>query len=285
MYLPMFSPLLFLLVNNINIFSLFIRQGGQKIYPSSIISIKDKRIYENNANYHETRKTILISSGGFRGFYMFGICKFIKKNYNLDPYVFSGASAGAWLSLFLSFRGNVDEFEKYLIDDSLQSIQSIHKMETTMKHKLLKKYTTDDFDLKKLYVGVTTFTPFNYANTCVFTNFENLEDAIDCCIASSHIPMVTGGLRNIYYDLYTFDGGFSKWPYLNSSKPVLHITPFFWDKNVFSKLDIEAYTTLFSRKNYDFGELVVQGYFDTFENKQYLDSVFLDDCSPNEPKC
>lgn len=278
----MFSPLLFLLVNNVNIFSLFIRQGGQKIYPSSIISIKDKRIYENNANYHEPRKTILISSGGFRGFYMFGICKFIKKNYNLDPYVFSGASAGAWLSLFLSFRGNVDEFEKYLIDDSLQSIQSIHKMETTMKDKLLKKYTTDDFDLKKLYVGVTTFTPFNYANTCVFTNFENLEDAIDCCIASSHIPMVTGGLSNMYYDLYTFDGGFSKWPYLNSSKPVLHITPFFWDKIVYSKLDIEAYTTLFSRKNYDFGELVVQGYFDTFENKQYLDSVFLDKCSPNE---
>jgi hypothetical protein len=96
-------------------------------------------------------------------------------------------------------------------------------------------------------------------------------------MASSHIPMITGGLRNVYQNFYTFDGGFSKYPYLNSSKPVVHITPFFWDKIVYSKVDLETYTTLFSKGEYNYREMVDQGYFDSFENKEYLDRIFLND--------
>ena len=43
----------------------------------------------------QNNKIITLSPGGFRGFYTFGLCKFLKENYDLSEYVFSGASAGA----------------------------------------------------------------------------------------------------------------------------------------------------------------------------------------------
>ena len=44
-----------------------------------------------------------------KGFYLFGISSYIKKNYKLDNYIFSGASAGAWNSLFMCFKKNPSE--------------------------------------------------------------------------------------------------------------------------------------------------------------------------------
>jgi hypothetical protein len=40
-----------------------------------------------------------------------------------------------------------------------------------------------------------------------------------------HIPFVTGNIFNVYNNKYTFDGGFSSFPYLHSSKDnqIFHI--------------------------------------------------------------
>jgi hypothetical protein len=56
-----------------------------------------------------------------------------------------------------------------------------------------------------------------------------LEDAINCCIASSHIPILTGGLTNKYHNMFAFDGGFSSYPYVNRTR-ILHISPSMWSK-------------------------------------------------------
>ena len=52
------------------------------------------------------KKLITITPGGYKGFYTLGICHYIKENYNLENYYFSGASAGSWNALFLSFKSN-----------------------------------------------------------------------------------------------------------------------------------------------------------------------------------
>ena len=52
-------------------------------------------------------KVISIKSGGLKGFYMFGISKYIKENYNLNNFHFYGAIAGSWNSLYLSQK-NID---------------------------------------------------------------------------------------------------------------------------------------------------------------------------------
>jgi hypothetical protein len=68
-----------------------------------------KELYLHNNEFIADKKIISISPGGMKGFYLFGISSYIKKNYKLDNYVFSGASAGAWNSLFMCFKKNPSE--------------------------------------------------------------------------------------------------------------------------------------------------------------------------------
>ena len=158
----------------------------------------------------------------------------------------------------------------------------------------MNKFKTEDFDLKKLFVGVTSFD-YMKIKTNIFSDFESLEDAVNSCVASSHIPYITGNsFLNKYQNMNGFDGGFSKYPYLNVIKPSLHITPSMWtdvkdfnlcdDQNINARKYIEKllkmpmqvsdYTTLFSRSKFNFVELYDRGYNDAKNNKDYLDKIF-----------
>ena len=158
---------------------------------------------------------------------------------------------------------------------------------------MLSSYSSDDFDLRRLFIGVTALKRFQPV-TNIFSDFNSLEDAINCCIASSHIPVITGGLTNRYHDMYTFDGGFSKYPYLNFTENVLHITPNMWknlnannsfNSNSNSKkpfLDLDSFTSLnvilelfLMVKNRNYMELFDNGYLDAKNNKESLDKIFL----------
>jgi Patatin-like phospholipase len=236
----------------------------------------EKFLIENE--FIKDKKLVSISPGGFKGFYVMGICKYIKNNYDLDNFIFSGASAGAWNSLLLCFNRDIDEIQNNILDSTLQNTNKISDIENRIKNRMLESYKTEDFDLRKLFIGVTTFDNNQYKpNTTIFTGFDNLEDALNCCIASSHIPLITGGFTNVYRDILSFDGGFSKYPYLNTTKAVLHITPNIWkkkNKTVSPTMSISDYTTLFSKAQYKFSEMVDNGYKDSIENKKTLDDVF-----------
>jgi len=250
----------------------------------NIIDVKSEHMFSeyevdqflNEHDFIKNKKLISISPGGFKGFYMLGICKYIKANYNLENYIFSGASAGAWNSLLLCFNKDIDELQNKIIDKTLLNTNKMGDIENLLKQKMLETYTTSDFDLKRLFVGVTTYNKYR-TNTTIFTGFDNLEDAINCCVASSHIPLITGGLTNFYRNVLSFDGGFSKYPYLNTTKSVLHITPSLWttDKNIIKpSMTITDYTKLFTNKKYNFNEMIENGYKDSKENKNYLDEIF-----------
>jgi len=245
-------------------------------YPKKQHVLKNIQLFSETA-FLRNKEIISISPGGFKGFYVLGICKFIKQNYNLEKYVFSGASAGSWNSLLLCFNRDISEIETKILDSTLQNIDKISDIENRIKSKILQHYSSNDFDLRRLFIGVTTIDNCK-KNMVIYSDFHNLEDAIDCCIDSSHIPLITGGLTNIYRNVLTFDGGFSKSPYINFSKPVLHIYPSIWSKkksNPTETLSITDYTTLLSKEKYNFKDLVEKGFYDSLENKKYLDSVFL----------
>jgi len=251
-------------------------------YDTMITTRRDNKTYDTNTIDQfvlnnptiQYKKIITISPGGYKGFYMMGITHFLKKQYNLSNYVFSGASAGAWNSLLMSFKYDTTAFKYHIMDDSIQNAKSISEMEQRFKYKLLHYYKTDDFDLDKLFIGVTAFKD-KHPHTMIYTQFETLEDAIDCCIASSHIPWLTGNFTHKYNNLLTFDGGFSKHPYLNISKPVLHITPSLWiPPKPTSMKNIHDYTTLFSKDQYQFDEIYDKGYEDSYKNKDFLDKIF-----------
>jgi len=207
-----------------------------KNYKQCIISSKNKKSYCNEAEEfflveNESiinKKLITISPGGYKGFYLLGILTYLKENYETDDFVFSGASAGAWNSLFMCYKGDPMTFVYNFLDVNIRKAKSITELQYFLKYKLLSCYKTDDFDLNKLFIGVTTFKRF-IPNINIYTDFEDLEDAINCCMASSHIPLITGGITNRYKNMFSFDGGFSKYPYLDKER-LLHISLSMWDE-------------------------------------------------------
>jgi hypothetical protein len=255
-----------------------------------LISIKDKNIYCNsevnnyvdNTEFLKNKKLITISPGGFKGFYLLGVLTYIKEKYNMDNFIYSGASAGSWNSLFMCYKGDPINLVYNLVDYDMKKTKTIPELEMFFKYKLLTTYKDDDFDLKRLFIGVTGVTNFK-PSTNIYSGFENLDDAINCCIASSHIPFLTGGLTNRYHNLYTFDGGFSTYPYLNSDNVVLHFSPSMWDEikdkptNVIKRniRTIKNLKELFSPSKNNLLELFDHGYQDAKKHKEYLDLLFV----------
>ena len=236
----------------------------------------DAEVYFNNNNFIKGKKLITISPGGVKGFYLFGISNYIKSNYNLDNYIFSGASAGAWNSLFMCFKKNPSEMAYNILNTDLNNVKSLNELIYKLKYKILKNYKDSDFDLRRLFIGVSTLNRFSI-ETNIYSDFDSLEDAINCCIASSHIPFVTGDFRNKYNDVYGYDGGFSKYPYLNISDSTLHITPSLWknENNNLLQRSRHYVNNLMLRK-INILQMYDDGYNDARINKLFLDKLFLD---------
>lgn len=265
------------------------KNNNNKNVKQYIISCKNNNIYSDNEaklfidenKFLFDKKLITISPGGFKGFYLLGVLTFIKENYETNDLIYSGASAGAWNSLFMCYKGNSLPFVYNLLDYNIKKSKSILELEYYLKYKMLSIYNENDFDLNRLFIGVTTIQ--NYIpRTNIFSDFETLEDAINCCVASSHIPFITGGVTNKYHNMFTFDGGFSKYPYLDRDR-LLHISPSMWNneekegmniiKKNFNKM--KKYSEIFSISKNNLLELFDDGYYDAKQNKQYLDTIFI----------
>lgn len=218
--------------------------------------------FQENNNFQD-KQIISISPGGWQGFYMFGVTKYIKDNYNLRNFIFTGASAGSWNSLFLSYKHDNNDFYR-IVSQNLSPTKNIADVETNLKNIFLTHFTDTDFDLKKIFLSVTSMQPY-MIQTHVYYNFHNLEDALDCCIASSHIPFITSNrFLNRYDGRITFDGGLSLHPYLDIHPPVLHITPQIWNKTDFR----------FEKQENRIIQFAEQGYVDTINNRHLLDPIF-----------
>jgi hypothetical protein len=231
---------------------------------------------------------VSISPGGYKGFYILGIASYIRDHYNIDNCIFSGASAGAWVSLLMTYKGNykllLDKMGVFTEDFKKQDIPS---MENYMKHMLLLNCQKDDFHLSRLFIGVVQMDKWKF-KTNIYSEFHSLEDAIDCCISSSHIPFITGKMTHVYNNKYTFDGGFSKCPYLHNSH--IHIHPSIWPNNATNTntntntnkqsllsniIPVNRYTTLFTKDKYVFEDLYWKGYNHAKNNKDKLDQIFV----------
>jgi hypothetical protein len=255
-----------------------------------IISSKNNNVYCNSSaklfisenNFLNNKKLITISPGGFKGFYLLGILTYLKENYDLNNFIYSGASAGSWNGLFMCYKGDPLEFAFKLLDSNIKKAKSITELEIFLKYLLLSSCKEEEFDLRRLFIGVTTFKNF-VPRKNIFSDFNSLEDAINCCIASSHIPLITGGLTNKYHDMFTFDGGFCDYPYLLNDNFVLHVSPSMWsnlnNNNVNSIKrsigTIKQFSEFFSISKNNLLELFDDGYQDAKNHKKHFDELFI----------
>lgn len=243
----------------------------------NIISKKDDKLYTKNQfikSYpkYVDNKIISISPGGLNGYYLVGIISYIKNNYDLSNYLFTGASAGAWSSLFMSHNGDNDKLIRNILNVDTSKIKRVFDLEMHLKNMMISKYHIENFDLDRLFVGVTVIKNLDFA-TNIFFNFDNLEDTLNCCIASSHIPFLTGGFINKYNNEISIDGGFSNYPYLDLNNTVLHINPQMWKDSEISK-SCEIEDLFKDVSQFNFLNLFIKGYEDTEKNKDYLDTIF-----------
>jgi hypothetical protein len=253
------------------------------LLPSSYSSSKhvsfflEKQKKENSQNPEskpnpKPKKLITISPGGVQGFYLAGICCYLKDHHTLDDYHFSGASAGAWNALACTYKGNMTTLYKRLLESTtLQTSQtnSLFTLENSLKKKILEHYKTTDFDLERLSIGITVFEKCK-PTLLIVSQFTDLEDALDACIASSHIPFITGGLFNRYRGKITLDGGFSKDPYLYYPSN-LHITPSMFLPGKKKHIVLSTLLSLLpGSKKVNYKELMEQGYHDARKEGLHL---------------
>jgi hypothetical protein len=106
----------------------------------------------------------------------------------------------------------------------------------------------------------------------IANNFTNLEQVLDCCIVSSHIPYITSdNLIKKYNNIVSFDGGLAKFPpkYIYSHiiiKPEMYNSDFFGNL-IINILDYSENTTTFMK-------LYEKGKQDALNDKDNLDLIF-----------
>ena len=112
-----------------------------------------------------------------------------------------------------------------VIDNEKYKNKNSGELLHVIKNLLIHHYSETDFDINRIFIGISTFTQTN-----IHTDFDNLRDALDCSIASSNVPFITGSIFQKYRNIVSYDGIFSKCPYLTET-PTLHIHPNMWGQN------------------------------------------------------
>ena len=262
--------------------------GGFHFFSQPFKRFSGKKI-EKPHELSKKYQLITIAPAGIYGFYELGVCDYIKKNYDLTNCLYSGASAGAWNCLFMSYKKQDDRLLNTILNINTTNIRQAIELEYLLKDIIVNKYTIEEFDLHKMYVGVFTFDN-NEFKPEIYNDFIDLHDALDCCIASSHIPFISGPLLNYYRDKISLDGGFIKDPYLKTIETSLHITPTIWKTEIpyiglnfklFDMIQNKEYKILIEQlkgflniKELEPMKLYLEGYLDTLENKESLDKIF-----------
>lgn len=211
----------------------------------------------------QSLKIITCKPGGLYGFYMLGVSKYIKEHYDVKDMIYYGASAGAWNSLYLSLKSDGNKFIKDIENIDVNNLENMFSIENIIKEKLLNNYNTNDFELNKINICVGVFKKYKIQKI-IFSDFNDLEDTINCCIASSHIPYVTNNnLFTSYNNQLCIDGGFFGEPLPDELKSDLILSPRIWNAtniNYLSKI-----------KTLDIKKLIKSGYEDSHKNRRELD--------------
>ena len=209
---------------------------------------------------------ILLSPGGYNGFYELGVCHYIKNNFNIDNKKIIGFSAGSWAGLFLCLdKEKSNECVKNIFKH-IDKCCPLHKMPSIFK-KTIGKYNYSDFNTSNLHIGMTDV---GNKNLYIHKNFLSIDDCIKSCIGSSFVPYVT------YNDLLYFcnhkcvvDGGLFYKSYMRNidkSKTLVINAKLFRPKY---NLECDDYIG-FKKPKMNLYDLYILGYSNARNNHEYL---------------
>ena len=227
--------------------------------------------------YKPKKRFISINPAGVYGFYTLGISSYLKDNYNLHQYYFIGASSGSWNSLLCCYKYNQTSLIRELLkQDFFENSLSISNLQKNLSNYISTNYNSEDFNLDKLYISISEFNNFELKSVIIH-NFTNLENALECCILSSHIPFITSdSFIKKYRDKIAFDGGLTEFP------PKIISTYFEISPSKYNSKNIEKAFLGLITKNVSIKiiqELYSKGYHDSHYQKKDIDTYFGGDNS------
>jgi len=221
----------------------------------------------------DVKPDIIISPGGYKGFYLLGICHYIKNNFNYSNKKMIGFSAGSWAGLFMCLdHKHTNECIRNIFKQTGYCCP-LPKMPTYFKNAV-STFKDSDFNLSHLYVGMTNI---NDRNMYVKHNFLSIGDCIQSCIGSSFVPLVTvKDIVHFYNHKSVVDGGICYRKYIKSVDPdkVLVIRPSLFKTNEKKRFNLINGFFKPKRSLYD---LYLLGYHNARKNHDYLKKYFHSD--------
>ncbi len=216
-------------------------------------------------------KIISIKPGGLKGFYVLGMCKFIKETYPLDNCHFYGSSAGSWNAMYLSLPFDNSYYFDEIIKINPDKTKNLYEIELRLKDIILNQAEINKIDNnisslnKKCNICLSEFKGYKFKKVIV-NEFKNCEDLIDNCIASSHLPLVSNG--NIFYkcgNKKIIDGGLFRKNYPKHIEPHLTIS-----HKMFKNKEIYKFSSF---NNLDIEKLIYHGYKDAMKHSDYFERI------------
>lgn len=216
-------------------------------------------------------RSFVIQPGGVKGFYMTGICKYIRDHYDLSDWNYYGASAGAWNVMYLGCKPEKEElFIQQAQEIGQFSYTSLYDMEKTMKQRLMVNFKLEDFNIPSMNICVSSKRNWQpLLRKEVIREFYDMDDLVECCIASSHLPFITNGEFFYHYRARKcLDGGFFRKPYTREDNviPSMILNPEIWKNTQMNQ--INRIHTL------DIHSMMYYGYNDAYNHRWELDKLF-----------
>tara|TARA_B110000261_G_C13018219_1_gene330983 strand:- start:540 stop:1091 length:552 start_codon:yes stop_codon:yes gene_type:complete len=177
-----------------------------------------------------------------------------------------GFSAGSITILFMSLPNIIlGEYLREIFKHDITSNIALlaNNIFTQMKNTI----NYNELDLTNKCIGLTTSS----YTLDVHRSFISVNDLVNCCQASSFIPMITKRVPLYYYNgnIY-FDGALSYWKLRNSCKKGCLIITY----HMFGRYQGLVSTGLTYNKNMSIYNMYILGYHDAINNKDYLDTFF-----------
>lgn len=209
---------------------------------------------------------IILAPGGLMGFYVLGICHFIKNHYNITNKKIIGFSAGSLNTIFMALDKEYDNiFLKELFKSNLNGNMYVPFL-LNKTIEIINKFNINKFDTTNKYIASIT----NYNKLEGYNKFLNTNDMTKCCISSSFLPLVTyNDIFYFYKGKCSIDGVFLYKKYkktIKTTKPLMLNYKMF---KRYNKYNIPGYGLL--NKKCSIYDLYILGYRDAFINKEMLD--------------
>ena len=133
-------------------------------------------------------KFISISPGGLAGFYMLGIVTYIREHYDTSSFQIIGASAGAWNTLPMVYKGSIHDVVQDILcnydhteNENEDDVGSIYQLQQNIQHLITTHYNEDDFDLHRVNIATTGLTTTGFEQL-IICDISTLRQATECAL-------------------------------------------------------------------------------------------------------